>query len=187
MFSALIIPVQPVAAHVGSRAEPHLSSLTLESVSATRWTARAVLVDADSGTPLPGFHVALRGSGPAGRFGPLVLTDAGNSGGYSAEIDVVPGPWTLAVDVEAVIGGPDGIPITKRFDVVLTSGRSTEAGSPASSAAASTRADTKDSWGWAKPWAAVVGVAVLAGVLLARLVRERRRTPEPRRHAQPLG
>ena len=119
----------PAAAHTNGRVQLWVDHLALRSGGGNEWTLSVTLVDADSGTPQPGFDVAVEGSDDAGHsLGTIVLTDAGG-GGYTATLTADPGRWSLLVRADTRPGGVAGVPLRRSYPVVLESGKDVTIGS----------------------------------------------------------
>ena len=73
-------------AHSGGRIQLFVDRLDLHSTSGNGWVVSVGMVDADSGTPAPGFDVIAEGNGDRGHSGPVTLTDQG-TGQYSGRHD----------------------------------------------------------------------------------------------------
>src|SRR5688572_31076818 len=87
----------PASAHTAGKVQLWLDRIALQSEGDRDWTVSVDLVDADSGTPEPGFDVTVEGSDDAGHsLAPVALTDAGR-GRYTGRLAVDPGKWSLTV------------------------------------------------------------------------------------------
>jgi hypothetical protein len=110
-------------AHSGGRIQLFVDRLGLHASGGNGWVVSVEMVDADSGTPAPGFDVIAEGTGDGGHSaGPVTLTDQG-SGQYSGLLKAAPGTWDLAIRAETVPGGPAGVPLRKMYEVALEPGR----------------------------------------------------------------
>jgi hypothetical protein len=99
----------PALAHSNGKVQLWVDHLGLHSGGANDWTVTVTLVDADSGTPQPGFDVAVEGSDDAGHsLAPMALTDSGG-GRYTAGFTAEPGRWSLVVRGETRPGGTPGV------------------------------------------------------------------------------
>jgi hypothetical protein len=119
----------PASAHTAGKVQLWLDRIALHSEGGRDWTVSVDLVDADSGTPQPGFDVTLEGNDDAGHsLAPVVLTDAGG-GAYTGKVAVDPGKWSLTVRAQSRPGGVAGIPLQKPQNLVLESGKDVAVGS----------------------------------------------------------
>lgn len=109
-------------AHSGGRIQLFVDRLGLHSTGGNGWVVSVEMVDADSGTPAPGFDVIAEGTGDGGHSGPVTLTDQG-TGRYTGLVEAEPGPWDLAIRAETVPGGPPGVPLRKTYELALEPGR----------------------------------------------------------------
>ena len=115
-------------AHSGGRIQLFVDRLGLHSTGGDAWTVSVGMVDADSGTPAPGFDVIAEAHDDGGHsVGPLTLTDQG-TGQYSAPLTATPGKWELAIRAETVPGGPPGVPLRKVYPLVLEPGKDVSIG-----------------------------------------------------------
>ena len=95
----------PASAHTAGKVQLWLDRIALHSEGGRDWTVSVDLVDADSGTPQPGFDVTVEGNDDAGHsLAPVVLTDAGG-GAYTGKVAVDPGKWSLTVRAQSRPGG----------------------------------------------------------------------------------
>src|SRR5688572_27902569 len=91
----------PASVHTAGKEQLWLDRIALHSDGGRDWTVSVDLVDADSGTPEPGFDVTVEGSDDAGHsLAPVALTDAGG-GSYTAKLAVDPGKWSLTVRAQS--------------------------------------------------------------------------------------
>jgi hypothetical protein len=99
-------PMATAAAHEGGKVE--LTVLEVEATGAPgAVTVTALVVDADSAAPEPGFTTTLRAVPAEGDgLGPIAAGDLGN-GKYSAELPLTEGAWTVTI---AVVEGPTSEP-----------------------------------------------------------------------------
>jgi hypothetical protein len=119
----------PASAHTAGKVQLWLDRIALHSEGGRDWTVSVELVDADSGTPQPGFDVSVDGSDDAGHsLAAVVLTDAGG-GRYNGKLAVDPGKWSLVVRGQSRPGGPAAIPLQKPQAVVLAPGKDVAIGS----------------------------------------------------------
>ena len=110
-------------AHSGGRIQLFVDRLGLHASGGNGWVVSVEMVDADSGTPAPGFDVIAEGTGDGGHSaGPVTLTDQG-SGQYSGLLKAEPGTWDLAIRAETVPGGPPGVPLRKTYALALEPGK----------------------------------------------------------------
>ena len=110
-------------AHSGGRLQLFVDRLGLHSTGGDGWTVSVGMVDADSGTPAPGFDVIVSATDDGGHSaGPVTLTDQG-TGQYSGPLTAAPGKWEVAIRGETVPGGPPGVPLHKVYPVVLEPGK----------------------------------------------------------------
>ena len=76
----------PALAHSDGRAQLWVDRLALHPGAGIDWTVTIDMIDADSGTPQPGFDVAVEGRDDAGHsFAPVLMTDGGE-GRYTAQV-----------------------------------------------------------------------------------------------------
>lgn len=126
MLAALALPA---TAHVGGRAQLFVDRLGLHSVGGDEWEVSVALIDADSGTPQPGFDVAAEATDDAGRrAGPVVLGDRGG-GRYSASLTAAPGKWEISIRADTLPGGLPAVPLRKTYPLVLEPGKDVAVGS----------------------------------------------------------
>ena len=119
----------PASAHTAGKVQLWLDRIALHFEGGRDWTVSVDLIDADSGTPQPGFDVAVEGSDDAGHsLAPVALTDAGG-GSYTGELAVDPGKWSLTVRAQSRPGGVAAIPLQKPQALVLEPGRDVAVGS----------------------------------------------------------
>ena len=115
-------------AHSGGRIQLFVDRLGLHSTGGDAWTVSVGMVDADSGTPAPGFDVIAEAHDDGGHsVGPVTLTDQG-TGQYSAPVTASPGKWEVAIRAETLPGGPPGVPLRKVYPLVLEPGRDVSIG-----------------------------------------------------------
>jgi hypothetical protein len=113
----------PASAHSGGRVQLFVDRLALHSGGGTAWTMIMRLVDADSGTPQPGFDVVVEGHDQAGhKLDSLPMADQGG-GDYRADVAAEPGNWEFAVRADSLPGGVPAVPLQKSYPVVLQSGK----------------------------------------------------------------
>ena len=117
-LAVLVALATPGWAHSGGRVQLFVDRLVLHSVAGNEWTVSVTLVDADSGTPAPGFDVVAEADPAAG---PLTLSDHG-AGHYSAPFTAPPGKKDIAIRAETQPGGTPGVPLRKVYSVVLEPG-----------------------------------------------------------------
>lgn len=118
-LAVLVALAAPGWAHSGGRVQLFVDRLNLHSVEGNDWTVSVTLVDADSGTPAPGFDVVAEADATAGT---LTLTDDG-AGHYSAPFTAPPGERDIAIRAETQPGGTPGVPLRKVYSVVLEPGK----------------------------------------------------------------
>src|SRR3954468_9663249 len=112
----------PASAHAGGRIQLFVDRLGLHSAGGNDWEVSVMLVDADSGTPQPGFDVVAEAADDAGHpAGPVALADHG-VGRYSGRLAAAPGNWNLTIRAETLPGGVPGVPLRKAYPVVLQPG-----------------------------------------------------------------
>lgn len=157
-LAVLVALATPGWAHSGGRVQLFVDRLNLHSVAGNDWTVSVTLVDADSGTPAPGFDVAAE----ADTAGTLTLSDHG-AGHYSAPFTATPGKRDIAIRAETQPGGTPGVPLRKVFSVVLEPGKDVAIGTGSG----------RSGFGPAVP---AVSIAVTAAVLGWFLVSRRRRS-----------
>jgi hypothetical protein len=155
----------PASAHSNGRVQLWVDRLVLHSAGGDNWTVSVSMVDADSGTPQPGFDVAVDGRDDLGHaLGPVLLTDGGD-GEYTAPLTAAPGPWSVDVRGNTLPGGVPGVPLRKSYPVVLEPGKDVSIDSSAPTGSGSGA-------GSAPVLMMAVAAAAVAGVLL--LARRRR-------------
>ncbi len=119
----------PASAHTAGKVQLWLDRIALHSEGSRDWTVAVELVDADSGTPQPGFDVAVDGTDDAGHtLAAVALTDAGG-GRYTGKLAVDPGKWSLVVRAQSRPGGEAAIPLQKPQTLVLEPGKDVAVGS----------------------------------------------------------
>ena len=64
---AVLAAAAPASAHSGGRVQLFVDRLGLHSTGGNDWTVSVIMVDADSGSPQPGFDVVVPRHGPFGR------------------------------------------------------------------------------------------------------------------------
>jgi hypothetical protein len=119
--AAVLFMAGPPAAeaHTGGKAQLYVDKINVMPAN-PGWMMHVALVDADSARPQPGFAVTVRGQSPSGAtFGPVTLTDAANTGEYAGTTDAAPGRWAITVETNELVGGPEGLPLTKTFNLNL--------------------------------------------------------------------
>ncbi|HKY75940.1 MAG TPA: hypothetical protein VJS45_07365, partial [Acidimicrobiia bacterium] len=158
-LAVMVALATPGWAHSGGRVQLFVDRLTLHSVAGNDWTVSVTLVDADSGTPAPGFDVVAEADPAAGT---LTLSDHG-AGHYSAPFTAAPGKKDIAIRAETQPGGTPGVPLRKMYSVVLEPGKDVAIG------AGSGRSGV----GLAVP---AVSTAIAAAILGWFLVSRRRRS-----------
>ena len=154
IIAVLVTLATPGWAHSGGRVQLFVDRLNLHSVAGSDWTVSVTLVDADSGTPAPGFDVVAEAVGRA-----VTLTDQGG-GQYSGPLSAAAGKRDIAIRAENVPGGTPGVPLRKVYSLVLEPGKDVVigAGTPGRSGA-----------GLALPVASAVAIAaIVAWFLLSR-------------------
>jgi hypothetical protein len=110
-------------AHSGGRIQLFVDHLGLHSTGGNGWTVSVGMVDADSGTPAPGFDVIAEATDDSGHMaGPVTLADQG-TGQYSGPVTAAAGTWELAIRAETLPGGAPGVPLRKVYPVVLEPGK----------------------------------------------------------------
>jgi hypothetical protein len=110
-------------AHSGGRIQLFVDHLGLHSTGPNGWTMSVGMVDADSGTPAPGFDVIAEATDDSGHAaGPVTLVDQG-TGQYSGPVTAAPGKWEFAIRAETLPGGAPGVPLRKVYPVVLEPGK----------------------------------------------------------------
>ncbi|HEV8625167.1 MAG TPA: hypothetical protein VG034_11975 [Acidimicrobiia bacterium] len=110
-------------AHSGGRIQLFVDRLGLHPTGGNGWTMSVGLVDADSGTPAPGFDVIAEATDDGGHaVTPVTLSDQG-TGQYSAPLTATPGKWEFAIRAETLPGGAPGVPLRKVYPVVLEPGK----------------------------------------------------------------
>lgn len=113
----------PALGHSDGRVQLWVDRLALHAGTGIDWTLSVAVVDADSGTPQPGFDVAVQGRDEAGHsFGPLLMTDSGR-GRYTAQLAADPGRWSLDLQADSLPGGVPGVPLRKTYPLVLEAGQ----------------------------------------------------------------
>lgn len=156
----------PASAHSNGRVQLWVDRLVLHSAGGDNWTVSVSMVDADSGTPQPGFDVAVDGRDDQGHaLGPVLLTDGG-AGAYTAPLTAAPGRWSVDVRADTLPGGVRGVPLRKSYPVSLEPGKDVSIDSSAPGGSGS--------GGGSAP---VLMMAVAAAVVAAVLLLARRRRP----------
>lgn len=158
-LAVLVALATPGWSHSGGRVQLFVDRLNLHSVAGNDWTVSVTLVDADSGTPAPGFDVAAEADTAAGT---LTLSDHG-AGHYSAPFTATPGKRDITIRAETQPGGTPGVPLRKVFSVVLEPGKDVAIGAGSG----------RSGFGLAVP---AVSIAVTAAILGWFLVSRRRRS-----------
>ncbi|HEV3364487.1 MAG TPA: hypothetical protein VG795_10185, partial [Acidimicrobiia bacterium] len=118
-LAVLVALAAPGWAHSGGRVQLFVDRLNLHSVEGNDWTVSVTLVDADSGTPAPGFDVVAEADATKGT---VTLSDDG-AGHYSAPFTAPPGERDIAIRAETQPGGTPGVPLRKVYSVVLEPGK----------------------------------------------------------------
>ena len=157
-LAVLVALATPGWAHSGGRVQLFVDRLNLHSVAGNDWTMSVTLVDADSGTPAPGFDVVAEADPAA----PLTLSDRG-AGQYSASFTAPPGKKDIAIRAETQPGGTPGVPLRKVYSVVLEPGKDVALGAGSG----------RSGFGLAVP---AVSIAIAAAILGWLLVSRRRRS-----------
>lgn len=158
-LAVLVALAAPGWAHSGGRVQLFVDRLNLHSVEGNDWTVSVTLVDADSGTPAPGFDVVAEADATAGT---LTLTDDG-AGHYSAPFTAPPGERDIAIRAETQPGGTPGVPLRKVYSVVLEPGKDVAIGAGSG----------RSGFGLAVP---AVSLALTGAILGWFLVSRRRRS-----------
>src|SRR5687767_9782802 len=158
-LAVLVALATPGWSHSGGRVQLFVDRLNLLSVAGNDWTVSVTLVDADSGTPAPGFDVVAEADPTAG---PLTLSDHG-AGHYSAPFTAAPGEKDIVIRAETQPGGTPGVPLRKAYSVMLEPGKDVAIGAGSG----------RSGFGLALPAASV---AATAAVLVWFLVSRRRRS-----------
>jgi hypothetical protein len=165
-----VLAVAPVGAHSGGRAQLYVDSVRLEP-QAGGWRSTAVVRDADSGRPEPGFGVQITGSGPGGQaVGPVGLTDPDADGTYAAVVPPIEGRWALTVEAAEIPGGARAEPFTKTWWVTLQAGQPLDLAGSRSTAVR----ESGDGHSAAPSVLGLTAAAVLAGLVSLRLARRGR-------------
>ena len=121
--TALAALPAPGWAHSGGRVQLFVDHLGLHSTGGDGWTVSLEMVDADSGTPAPGFDVVAEATGDRGQSaGPVILTDGG-AGRYSGLLTAAPGKWQFTIRAASLPGGTPGVPLRKVYPLVLEPGK----------------------------------------------------------------
>src|SRR5687767_3065573 len=158
-LALLVALATPGSAHSGGRVQLFVDRLDLHSVAGNDWTVSVTLVDADSGTPAPGFDVVAEADPAAGT---LTLSDHG-AGHYSAPFTAAPGKKDIAIRAETQPGGTPGVPLRKVYSIVLEPGKDVAIGAGSG----------RSGLGLAVP---AVSIAVTAAILGWFRVSRRRRS-----------
>jgi hypothetical protein len=153
-LALLVALATPGSAHSGGRVQLFVDRLNLHSVAGNDWTVSVTLVDADSGTPAPGFDVVAEADPAAGT---LTLSDQG-AGHYSAPFTAAPGKRDIAIRAETQPGGTPGVPLRKVYSVVLEPGKDVAIGAGSG----------RSGLGLALPVAAVATAVILGWFLVSR-------------------
>ena len=160
VLAVLVTLATPGWAHSGGRVQLFVDRLSLHSVSGNDWTVSVMLVDADSGTPAPGFDVfaeAKDGTNPSAEM--VTLTDQGE-GLYSGPLTAASGKRDIAIRAETQPGGTPGVPLRKVYSLVLEPGKDVAIGA---------RPPGRSGVGLALPLAtAVAAAAIVAWFLTSR-------------------
>jgi len=131
VVAVLGLVAAPASAHSGGRIQLFVDHLTLHPLAGNDWTVSVSLVDADSGSPAPGFDVSAESGGPG-----VTLTDEG-SGRYTGPLKAQPGQHDVAIRAETLPGGPPGVPLRKVYSVDLQPGKDIAFGATAPGKSAS--------------------------------------------------
>ncbi|MGH9041204.1 MAG: hypothetical protein ACRDZ3_13340 [Acidimicrobiia bacterium] len=159
----------PALAHSDGRVQLWVDRLALQPGAGIDWTLTVDMVDADSGTPQPGFDVAVEGRDEAGHsFAPVLMTDAGR-GRYTAQVAADPGRWSMDLRGDSLPGGTPGVPLRKSYSMVLEAGKDLTIETAASPGGGSGSGGI----GSGVLVGAVFAVVVGAGLILARRRRPR--------------
>jgi hypothetical protein len=158
VVAVLLAPSTPGWTHSEGRVQLFVDRLSLHSVAGNDWMVSLKLVDADSGTPAPGFDVFAEADG-----GAVTLTDQGG-GRYAAPFSAPPGKRDLAIRAETVPGGTPGVPLRKVYSLLLEPGKDVSVGGGGSGGSGA---------GVALPVASVAATAVVVAWFL---VSRRRRS-----------
>jgi hypothetical protein len=159
-------------AHSGGRIQLFVDRLGLHATGGNAWTVSVGMVDADSGTPAPGFDVIAEATDDGGHLaGPVTLTDQG-TGQYSGPLTAPPGKWEFAIRAETLPGGAPGVPLRKVYPVVLEPGKDVAVGA---------RPPGGSGVGLAVPVASAVATLAIVGWFF--LSRRRRPGPVPARRS----
>jgi hypothetical protein len=158
-LAVAVASATPGWSHSGGRVQLFVDRLNLHSVAGNDWTVSVTLVDADSGTPAPGFDVVAEADPAAGA---LTLSDQG-AGQYSAPFTAAPGKKDIAIRAETQPGGTPGVPLRKVYSVMLEPGKDVAIGAGSG----------RSGFGLAVP---AVSIAVTAAILGWFLVSRRRRS-----------
>ena len=129
LVAVLAALATPGWGHSNGRVQLFVDRLSLHSVAGNDWTVSVELVDADSGTPAPGFDVIAEAPG-----GAVTLADQGG-GKYSGPFNTAPGERDIAIRAETVPGGTPGVPLRKVYSVVLEPGKDVAIGARGSGGA----------------------------------------------------
>ena len=152
-------------AHAGGRIQLFVDRLGLHSTGGDAWTVSVGMVDADSGTPAPGFDVIAQATDDGGHsVGPVTLSDQG-TGQYSGPFTAPAGKWELSIRAETVPGGAPGVPLRKMYPLVLEPGKDVAIGA---------RPPGGSGMGLAVPVASAVATLAIVGWFV--LSRRRRRS-----------
>jgi hypothetical protein len=131
-IAVLVALAAPASAHSGGRVQLYVDRLGLHSAGGDAWEVSVVIVDADSGSPQPGFDVAAEATDEAGhRAGPVALPDQG-AGRYTGPLTAAPGKWEVVIRAETLPGGLPGVPLRKVYSLVFEPGKDLAVGAPAS-------------------------------------------------------
>jgi hypothetical protein len=123
VLAVLVTLATPGWAHSGGRVQLFVDRLSLHSVAGNDWTVSVMLVDADSGTPAPGFDVFAEAKDGTNLSAETVtLTDQGE-GLYSGPLTAASGKRDIAIRAETQPGGTPGVPLRKVYSVVLEPGK----------------------------------------------------------------
>ena len=128
VLAGLAALADPGWAHSGGRVQLFVDRVGLHPTEADVWTVSLEMVDADSGSPAPGFDVIAEATDDNGHAaGPVTLTDRG-AGRYSGPLPAVPGKWRLTIRAQSLPGGAPGVPLHKVYPLVLEPGKEVSIG-----------------------------------------------------------
>ena len=142
VVAVLVALATPGWGHAGGRVQLFIDRLDLHADAGNNWTVSVTLVDADSGTPAPGFDVVAETADATNpSAGTVTLTDRG-AGLYSGQFSAPPGKRDIVIRAETQPGGTPGVPLRKVYSVVLEPGKDVAIGAARPAAPTETQTPT---------------------------------------------